>query len=263
MGLFDFLKKKENPTEIQENKTLLAMPMFGSDNRYELTSIVDALKNDWGLTVSHIEGDNESAILTIDEQNVVIVFIPAPIPSAEIEQAVSYAYYWPTAKEDLKNFTGHSLVSIMSASKPAIEKYKPLSKVLHAILSTTDAIGVYQGSQTLLIPKYQYIEMTEYLKNDDLPVNLWVYFGLRQTEEGNSIYTYGLNAFGKPEMEVIHSKLSLEELYNLISNVCTYVIRSNVTFKNGETLGYTAEQKIKITLSKGQFVEGQTLKLTI
>lgn len=62
-------------------------------------------------------------------------------------------------------------------------------------------------------------------------------------------------------MEVINSKLNIEELYNFVSNIATYVINSNVTFKDGETLGYTEDQKINITSSKGQFVEGQTLKL--
>jgi hypothetical protein len=41
------------------------------------------------------------------------------------------------------------------------------------------------------------------------------------------------------------------------------VIDSDVTFNNGETFGYTAEQKIKITKSKGKFVEGETLKLAL
>ncbi|MNY58126.1 hypothetical protein D3C86_1944270 [compost metagenome] len=53
----------------------------------------------------------------------------------------------------------------------------------------------------------------------------------------------------------------MEELYGFILNITSYIINSNITFKDGETLGYTEDQKIKITSSKGQFVEGQTLKL--
>lgn len=62
-------------------------------------------------------------------------------------------------------------------------------------------------------------------------------------------------------MEFINAPLDLEEIYDFLSNICAYVINSNVTFKSGQTLGYTAEQKIRITKSEGQFVEGQTLKL--
>jgi len=41
------------------------------------------------------------------------------------------------------------------------------------------------------------------------------------------------------------------------------MINSNVNFKSGESLGYSAEQKTKITKSKGLFVEGQILKLVM
>jgi hypothetical protein len=50
-------------------------------------------------------------------------------------------------------------------------------------------------------------------------------------------------------------------MYRFLSDACAYVINSNVIFKNGQTLGYTTEQKIKITKSKGKFVDGETLKL--
>ncbi|MDR2238611.1 MAG: DUF4261 domain-containing protein [Chryseobacterium sp.] len=261
MGLFDIFKKKEQPKENKDTKTLLAMPLFINDGKYELNKITDHLKHYWNLDIASVTGDDKSAVLTIDSDVVIIAFMSVPIPRGDIEGAAPYAYNWPTVLDDLKNFTGHAIVSVMSATKPALEKYKLLTKVLHSILSTSDSIGIYQGSQTLLIPKDQYIGTAEELKAGKTPVPLWIYLGLRQATEGNSIYTYGLNEFGKHEMEVIHSQLGLEELYTFISNISAYVIGKDVTLKSGETLGYTADQKINIELSKGLMVEGQTLKL--
>ncbi|UQB69976.1 DUF4261 domain-containing protein [Epilithonimonas zeae] len=261
MGLFDIFKKKEERKENQESRILLAMPMFVNGDRYELNAIVDHLKNYWNLAVTDIDGDDETAILNIDDEKVAIAFMPIAIPIEDITGTAQYAYNWPTVLDEVKNSTGHSIVSVLSGTKTDAERFKLLSKILHSILTTSNSIGIYQGSQTLLIPKEQYLESAENLKNDATPVNLWVYIGLRESEEGNSVYTYGLSAFGKLEMEIINSKLGLEELYDFIYNICAYVINSNVTFKDGETLGYTAEQKINITLSKGQLVDGQTLKL--
>lgn len=261
MGLFDIFKKKEQPKAKQDNKILLAMPLFVNDDRYEINTIVDKLKNYWNLPVTNIEGNNDSAIITIDGVNVVIAYMGVPVPSGDIEGVAQYAYNWPSVLDDFKNSTGHAIVSVLSHSKPEVERFALLSKVLHAILSTSDSIGVYQGNQSLLIPKEQYIESAEDLTDDRIPIHLWVYLGLRKSEEGNSIYTYGMSEFDKYEMEVIDSALPLEELYDFISNICAYVISSNVTFKSGETLGYTDEQKINITLSKGKFVDGQSFKL--
>src|SRR5690606_41872309 len=89
-------------------------------------------------------------------------------------------------------------------SKSIAERFKLLSKVLHSILITSNSIGIYQGSQSLLIPKEQYIESSESLKVGQTPIDLWIYIGLRKSEEGNSLYTYGLNEFEKSEMEIIN-----------------------------------------------------------
>jgi hypothetical protein len=57
--------------------------------------------------------------------------------------------------------------------------------------------------------------------------------------------------------------MTLEEIYDLLLNICSYVIKGDVTFQSGQTLGFTAEQKIKITKSQGIFTQGQTFKLEI
>jgi hypothetical protein len=263
MGLFNIFKKKAQPTESEERTILLAMPMFVNGKRYQLDAIVDNLKNEWGLAISDITGNDDSAIITIDGDMVAIAYLAAPIPMSDIEGTAQYAYNWPSVLADLKDFTGHAIVSIMGSEKTTLEQYKLLSKVLSSMLNTSPSVGIYQGSQSLLIPNDQYKESAEALKADSLPVDLWIYLGLRKSENGNSIYTYGLTAFAKHEMEIINSTLELDDLYNFIINICAYIIGSNVTLNSGETLGYTANQKINITLSKGQFVEGQSLKLAL
>jgi len=255
MGLFSFFKKEKT-----ENNILLAMPMFNNNERYNINDVIENLKTFWGLMITDFTGDDNSAVFKIEGEMVALAYMPAPIPWEDIQGSAQYAYNWQTATQDLENHNGHAIVSIMSSQKNQKERFTILSKLLCSILSTSNSIGVYQGSQTLLIPKSQYLENIEEIKQGT-PLTLWIYIGIRPSEQGNSIYTYGLSNFGKQEMEVINSKLQIEELYNFISNISAYVINSDVTFRNGETLGYTEEQKIKITSSKGQFTEGQTLKL--
>ncbi len=262
MGLFDIFKKKETPSSAQpESKMLLAMPMFNNGEQYNLNSVIENLKSFWGLNVTDVQGDDNTAVFGINGEMVAIAYMPAQIPSGDIEGTAQYAYNWQTALQDLKEHNGHAIVSMMSGKRSAVERYQIFSKVLCAILSTSSAVGVYQGSQTLLIPREQYLDFVEDLKGDGAPIPLWIYIGLRGAQTGNSVYTYGLSWFGKQEIEVVDSKLKLEELYNFILNICAYVIVSDVTLRSGETLGYTNDQKIKITSSKGKFIEGESLKL--
>jgi hypothetical protein len=262
MGLFHFFKKKELVGSKREGKILLAMPMFNAGEAYELNDIINNLKSFWGLTVTEIEGDNKTAVFKVDGEMVAIACMPVQIPWGDIEGAATYAYNWPNALEELKDHTGHAIVTIMAGKKPVIDRYRILSKVLCAMLSTSNAIGVYQGGQSLLIPKSQYLANVDELK-DGVPVPLWIYFGLRKENEGNSLYTFGLTEFGKQEIEIIHSKMDLEELYDFAANIVSYVAGKDVTLKSGETLGYTEDQKIQITLSKGIYVDGESLKLEI
>jgi Domain of unknown function (DUF4261) len=263
MGLFNFFKKAEQPEETKKSNILLAMPMFNNGETFELNKFVDYLKNNWNTPVSDINGESGTVTFSIQGEMVALSTMPVQIPFGDIQGAAQYAYNWTTAEKDLENHNSHIIVTVISNNKSGVERFGILTKVLSSIVATTKCIGIYQGSQSLLIPREQYLDSAEALKLNQIPLNLWVYIGLRKGNNGNNVYTYGLAAFDKLEMEFINAKLDLEEMHHFLSNICAYVINSNITFKSGETLGYTAEQKIKITKSKGLFVEGQTLKLEL
>ncbi|MFC0779279.1 DUF4261 domain-containing protein [Flavobacterium sp. HJSW_4] len=263
MGLFDIFKKKETPEPKNEKGALLAMPLFINNDSYNIDSVIQNLKNFWGLSIINFSGDNNSAVFTVNNELATVFFIPGQIPGDEVSTSIQYAYNWHTAEEDLKNYTGHAVVSVMSAQGSQVERYTLLSKLLCAILSTSNSIGVHQAKQTLLIPRNQYLENIDDLQQGKSPVHLWIYIGIKTSEQGNYMYTYGLPEFEKQEMEVQKSPQDLAELFNFFSNIISYVINNDVTLRNGETLGYTEDQKIKITASQGMFVEGQTLRLEI
>lgn len=67
--------------------------------------------------------------------------------------------------------------------------------------------------------------------------------------------------YGKDEMEALDSDRSLEELRSFLYDIAYYVLSGDVTLLDGETLGFSEEQKISITRSAGVAVEGDSLKL--
>ena len=60
----------------------------------------------------------------------------------------------------------------MSARNPPLERFKILSQVLSSILMTSDAVAIYQGSQSLLIPRKHYLSHVEELKEGGIPLEL-------------------------------------------------------------------------------------------
>ena len=62
-------------------------------------------------------------------------------------------------------------------------------------------------------------------------------------------------------MEIVNSSHSFAELQEMMFDLAHYVIASDVVLKDGETVGISAEQKLKITESKGKYLEGTTIKI--
>ena len=97
----------------------------------------------------------------------------------------------------------------------------------------------------------------------DLPLFNWLYFGLYQTENGLNGYTYGMTAFGKEEIEVLESHSSPQDLRNFIFDIAYYVLDGDVTLNDGDTIGFSEEQKLKITRSEGVAVDKDSLKIEL
>ena len=89
----------------------------------------------------------------------------------------------------------------------------------------------------------------------------WIYIGLYQTEKGMNGYTYGMTAFGKDEIEVVESAAAPAELHEFLFDIASYVLYDDVLLQDGETSGFTEDEKLPITKSEGEAVEGESLKI--
>lgn len=259
MGLFGFLYKKTN----SDNKfqPILGMILLEEINSMQIDKVVSELKTNWKLTVDDKESGKETSILVINNYRIAIANMPMPIPGDEIKSTAEYNYYWQNGVEEATKHKGHVILSIMDAGKNPVEENILFNKVATAILNNSKSLGIYIGSRTLLLKKDFYLTNSETMTEKDFPLYNWIYFGLRQENGKQSIYTYGLADFNKPEMEIIDSKHSLEELSEMMFNLAHYVIATDVTIKHGETVGMSETQKLEITYSKGKYLEGKTLKI--
>lgn len=255
-----FWKKKKVDTT-QDSKIILGMVMLNDNNSFDVESFVNDFKNNYGDNIKEPTGDNGSFVFTLDGETIAVAHMDVPIPTGDIEGTAQYAYNWQTALEDTKNHQSHLIVSLMQDGNDQIKRFKIFTQVLCSLLRTTNAIGVYKGNQSLLILKEDYLNEAEAMSEEYMPLNLWIYFGLRVTDNGNSGYTYGLKEFNKTEIEVVNSSKSLEDIRGFLFNIAHYVLDYDVTFEDGQTVGGSEDEKIAIRHSKGQFVEGDTFKV--
>ncbi len=207
------------------------------------------------------EVGDDASVLEIEGYKIAIGNMDVPIPGDEIKTTAEYNYFWKNGIEEATKHRGHIIVSILNAGINPIIENLLFSKVASSILNNSKAIGVYIGGRTLLLKKDFYQYNVEEMSEGNLPLYIWIYFGMRNEDDKYSIYTYGLSNFNKEEMEIINSIRPLNELSEMMFNLVHYVIASNVPLKNGETIGISAEQKLKITESKGKYLDGNTFKI--
>jgi len=256
-----FFKKKRQEESTNESRIIIGMIMLNDDNAADIKLFRKNFKKNFDNSISDLSGDNTAFAFNVDNESVAIGHVSAPIPHGDIEGTAEYAYNWETALEDLKNHKSHLIVSIMHGTQDQVKRFKMFTKVVCSLLRVTDSIGVYEGSQSLLIPKQDYLDIAEGMTDDYFPLNLWIYFGYRKTDNGNSGYTYGLKEFGKHEMEIVDSSKTIGQIEKFLFNMTHYVLEYDVTFKDGQTCGMSADEKIAITFSKGKFVDDESFKL--
>ena len=238
-----------------------------STPEWDLEAFKAQLKADWDIDYPPADGeqsgendDKTVAVFDVDGMTAAASLMEAPVPDGEAE-------YWANsnfmdrenALAAAQSHKAHVMIAVMDKEHSPRERGELYVKLVSTLLKAPNALGVYTNG-TVWLPDY-FIQVSEDLKEGDLPLLDLVFVGLVQYEKGICGWTNGLRAFGKDELEIRDSQQSPQDVHELLLNISGYLIEEDVTLRDGETLGYTAEQKLHITRSEGVNVEGMSLKI--
>lgn len=242
--------------------------MLLSKPEWNLSQLKTDLKTDWDIDWNADENeaedgeenaDNTSFVICVGGMMAAVSLIEAPVPEEEAVANAANNYMWPGAVAAAKAHTAQILVAVLGNQAPVLERGKLLVKFIAACCKQETVLGVYT-SGTVFQPQF-YLDAAQMLTDGGLPVLNWIYFGLYQEGKTWNAYTYGMRMFGKEEMEVLQADAKPEELRNFLLDIVYYVLDGNVTLHAGETLGFSENQKLPITCSKSEVLEGSTLKI--
>ena len=221
------------------------------ENRFDSAAFLRTLQQEWGIRPEE-DGELGGDILTfnVGEHICAVSLMPAPIPNNEAEDNAAFNYFWPEAVETTQQHQAHLLVAVMAGGEEgAIARMSLFSKIVSSCLADANALGVYT-SGTVFAPDF-YRSLCDEMRQGQLPVPVWVFIGLYADEGGNHAYTIGMSQFDKMEMEIRASQHDLNDIHGTLLGICTYIISQDVTLHDGETIGFSAEQKLAISRSPG------------
>lgn len=264
MGLFDkFSRKKKQQKKEKSGGGFVGFVLL-SDAQWDKEKLMEDLADEWGITdtepdTSLKEENPESWVFSYGGCMVGVSLLEAPVPDREAEINAANNYMWKDAVNAAKAHKAQLLVAVMGTDVPAVEQGKLFTKVVASCCKQETVLGVYT-SGTVFEPGF-YREASGMMKDGGLPILNWIWFGIYQNEKGTSGYTYGMEAFGKDEMEVVNANAAPSEIRDFLLEIVVYVLDADVVLRDGETIGFSEEQKLPITRSKGVALDGMTLKI--
>ena len=224
---------------------------------FDWDNFIKNLYNDWQLTAQK-HPEKNVLVFEFDSMIVACGFMLGPVGNNEAIENAKNNFLWPQAVEQAQKHRTHLVISVMKG-EDKIKQSIIYTKVATSALKLEGALGIYQWP-TVFSPN-NYIQIAQIIHHDELPIMNWVYFGLYPDEDCFSGYTMGLDHFGKKEIEVIKTKNSPEKLYDFLINISTYVIEEDAELLDGETIGFSEEEKLPIIHSPGVSVQGESIKI--
>ena len=255
--------------EKTDRKGSFAGSVLLSKAEWDKEQLIRNLREEWGIVDEEPdEGDeddensDDAVVMRVGGMMLIVTLFHGHIPDNEAEINAENNYMWPEAVEVAKAHKAHIVVAVLGEEEKLLERGKLFTKAMAVCCKQKYATGVYT-SGVVFEPRF-YEGLADMLKEDELPIFNWVWFGLYRSEGGLNGYTYGMDVFGKEEMEVLNTDAEPEDLRDFLASLASYVLACDVTLQDGETIGFSADDKHTITRSPGVSLpeEQMTLKIS-
>ena len=255
--------------EETDHKGSFAGSVLLSKVEWDKEQLIRDLREEWGIVDEEPdEGDeddensDDAVVMRVGGMMLIVTLFHGHIPDNEAEINAENNYMWPEAVEVTKAHKAHIMVAVVGEEEKLLERGKLFTKAMAVCCKQKYATGVYT-SGVVFEPRF-YEGLADMIKEDELPIFNWVWFGLYRSEGGLNGYTYGMDVFGKEEMEVLNTDAEPEDLRDFLASLASYVLACDVTLQDGETIGFSADDKHTITRSPGVSLpeEQMTLKIS-
>jgi hypothetical protein len=269
----DFDEHEDDDADEEEtvlsHKGSFAGSVLLSKAEWDKEQLIRDLREEWGIVDEEPdEGDeddensDDAVVMRVGGMMLIATLFSGHIPDNEAEINAENNYMWPEAVEVAKAHRAHIMVAVLGEEEKLLERGRLFTKAMAVCCKQKYATGVYT-SGVVFEPRF-YEGFANMMKEDELPIFNWIWFGLYRSEGGLNGYTYGMDVFGKEEMEVLNADAEPEDLRDFLASLASYVLACDVTLKDGETIGFSADDKHAITRSPGISLpeEQMTLKIS-
>lgn len=224
--------------------------------------ILSALRADWKMKPDSVSIADKTLVFSIPGATVMLAYLDYPVSPAEVQAAASISWLWKNAGPEIARHQSQVVISVIGSSKKTLDLYKAFTKVAAASLDKTNSSGVFLNSQYLISSKPFFTGAARnMMQEQSLPVYCWIYFGMLQENNLNSGYTFGMGEFGFPDMEIVKSTHSVQEVHAALYDASQKIILYNLQLSDGQQISTEEDVKIPVKKMPGAMLEGEVLRL--
>ena len=250
-------KKSAENSGSKEGNVLGGFVLYKSAENMDWDKFLENLRNDWNIVPEDPVKDN-SIVFKVDDMVVACTLMPVPIPNGEAESAAKYNILWKDGYKEVAEHKAHVMLAVMNKFDPLAQAML-FAKVACSLLKLEGSIGIYKDP-TVYESRF-YIRFAETIKDGECPMPILIYVGMYLTKQGLCAFTSGMRYFGWEEIEIINSQQQPDDVIGFLLSIAEYVVSEKVELKDGETIGFSEEQKLPITVSEGVSVKGNSVKI--
>ncbi|MCI8836510.1 MAG: DUF4261 domain-containing protein [Hungatella sp.] len=226
---------------------------------FDTDKFIEDVYRDWSVRLTPDRDFDRFLLFSVDDMEAVLTLIPSPIPPEEARKAAASNYLWPNGAKVVENHKAHLAITVLGPDASLMDRGLLLVKLAASCCLQLPAAGVFTGPSVYQAGLYR--NLASVIKDGCLPVFNWVWIGLYETQDGYGGYTYGLELFGKDEIEVVDTHVKPHLLRSFLGAVASYVLEGHVILQDGDTIGFHLGESLPVTLSPGIALSGNTLKI--
>lgn len=187
-----------------------------------------------------------------------IRLVAAPIAEGALKKACYRSWRWQQAAEVLSGHTHHWVVSVTTDTVP-FHNAMVIGRLLAALSRCSEFIGAY-FSPAEIVHSPEALQAECDVEPDAQPVDLWVHVTLDAHEDfSTTLRTKGLIQFGVPELEIVHSRLRHEELYEEGPNFADSLMKAGPVLQDGDAVRTTENIPHRVTYGPSIYDQEETV----
>ncbi len=245
-----------------KNKTSSIMGYLLLENsNFHIPEMIATLVRKYNVDVKFDESGN-AFLFQYEDYIVGISCVETPMANDNAVECCKYNFLWNHSENIVASHKAHILVSIMGITNK-VEGFQLFTNIMCVVANFDNAIAIYMPAQKITYNAKAYIEdAREFGLKGKKPVHLWICICPLELD-ATIVYTYGLNEFGKNEIEVRSENKNFLDLFDFVANLCDEIITRDIQIVDGDNIETNDGDVITAHVNEGIYVNRVSVKFNL